>query len=195
MPRLQRLIGTVSLWMSRAGGVMLLLAAVLISFEILTRKLLHLPFNVGTELSTYALAVGATWSFAHALLQRAHVRIDVLQRLLPPTVRSLLDLAALVSLAAVALVLAWHIAGTLATSISLGATENTPLGTPLALPQSLWLLGMVWFALVAVQQSVRALLALAAGDHAAVARLSAATGGEDELDEALDETARRLGPA
>ncbi|MDX6750413.1 TRAP transporter small permease [Geminicoccaceae bacterium 1502E] len=187
------MISAVSLWMSRAGGAMLLLAAVLISFEILTRKLLHLPFNVGTELSTYALAVGATWSFAYALLQRAHVRIDVLQKLLPPAVRSALDLAAMLSLATVALVLAWHIAGTLATSISLGARENTPLATPLALPQGLWLVGMIWFALVAVEQSVRVLLAFAAGDHAGVARLSAAAGVEEELDEALDDVARRLG--
>ena len=76
-------ITKVSRVMSRMGGVFLLLAALLVSVEILGRKILHLPFSVGTELSSYALAVGASWSFAQALLQRAHVRIDVLRNLLP----------------------------------------------------------------------------------------------------------------
>ncbi|MGH6920600.1 MAG: hypothetical protein ACREJ0_23185, partial [Geminicoccaceae bacterium] len=55
-------IAKVSLVMSRVGGVFLLLAALLVSLEILARKVLFLPFNIGTELSTYALAVGASWS-------------------------------------------------------------------------------------------------------------------------------------
>ncbi len=171
--------------MSRVGGVFLLLAALLVSVEILGRKFLHLPFSVGTELSSYALAVGASWSFAQALLQRAHVRIDVLRNLLPGWARTALDLLALVSLAAVALVLSWHVWDTVATSWRLGASENTPLATPLVIPQLLWLWGLLWFAAVAVVETIRAFAALARGDMSAVNRIAAPPGVEDEIDEAL----------
>ena len=191
MQAVDTVITTVSLVKSRVGGVFLLLAALLVSVEILGRKFLFLPFNVGTELSTYALAVGASWSFAQALLQRAHVRIDVLRNLLPPLARTFLDIVALVSLAAFALVVSWHVWDTVQTSWSLGARENTPLATPLVIPQLLWFWGMAWFAAVASVETVRACAALARGDMNAVNRIAAPLGVDDEIDEVLAETRAR----
>ena len=190
MHLIDTVITRVSLFMSRVGGVLLLLAALLVSIEILGRKFWALPFSVGTELSTYALAVGASWSFAQALLQRAHVRIDVLRNLLPPLARTWLDILALVSLAAFALLLSWHVWETVATSWSLGAKENTPLATPLVIPQVLWFWGMAWFAAVALVETVRACAALARGDMNALNRIAAPLGVEDEIDEALSEAGR-----
>jgi TRAP-type mannitol/chloroaromatic compound transport system permease small subunit len=184
-------ITKVSLVMSRVGGVFLLLAALLVSVEILGRKFLFLPFSVGTELSTYALAVGASWSFAQALLQRAHVRIDVLRSLLPPLARTSLDIVALVSLAAFALIVSWHVWATVETSWSLGARENTPLATPLVIPQLLWFWGIAWFAAVALVETVRACWALARGDMNTVNQIAAPLGVEDEIDEVLAETGAR----
>ena len=184
-------ITKVSLVMSRVGGVFLLLAALLISVEILGRKFLFLPFNVGTELSTYALAVGASWSFAQALLQRAHVRFDVLRSLLPPPARTFLDIVALVALAAFGLIVSWHVWDTVETSWSLGARENTPLATPLFIPQLLWFWGTAWFAAVAIVETVRACSALARGDINTVNRIAAPLGVEDEIDEVLAETRAR----
>lgn len=183
-------ITKVSLVMSRMGGVFLLLAALLVSVEILGRKILHLPFSVGTELSSYALAVGASWSFAQALLQRAHVRIDVLRNLLPASARTSLDIVALVSLAAFALILSWHVWDTVETSWRLGARENTPLATPLVIPQLLWFWGTAWFAAVAMVETVRACSALARGDMNTVNRIAAPLGLEDEIGEALSESGR-----
>lgn len=193
MASLVAFVATTSLVMSRMGGVFLLLAACLISFEILARKLLFLPFNVGTELSTYALAVGASWSFAYALLQRAHVRIDVLRRPLPQRARSGLDLLALGSLAAFGLILSWHVWGTVQTSWTLGAKENTPLATPLVIPQALWLWGIAWFTAVAALETGRAATALLAGDAETLNRIAAPLGVEDEFDDALAKTATRTG--
>jgi len=184
------LITGVSLCMSRVGGVLLLLAALLVSIEILGRKFWSLPFSVGTELSTYALAVGASWSFAQALLQRAHVRIDVLRNLLPPAVRTALDIVALASLATFALLLSWHVWQTVATSWSLGASENTPLATPLVVPQLLWFWGMAWFAAVAFVETIRACAALVHGDMTTLNRIAAPLGVEDEIDEALSDAGR-----
>jgi TRAP-type mannitol/chloroaromatic compound transport system permease small subunit len=189
--RIDTVITKVSLVMSRVGGVFLLLAALLVSVEVLGRRFLFLPFSVGTELSTYALAVGASWSFAQALLQRAHVRIDVLRSLLPPRGRTFLDIVALVSLAAFALLVSWHVWDTVETSWSLGARENTPLATPLVIPQLLWFWGIAWFAAVALVETVRACAALARGDMNAVNRIAAPLGVEDEIDEVLPETRAR----
>jgi TRAP-type mannitol/chloroaromatic compound transport system permease small subunit len=184
-----RAIAAVSLWMGRVGGLLLLLAAIIVSFEVVVRKVLLLPFDVGTELSTYALAVGASWSFAYALLHRAHVRLDVIRRLLPETGRAVLDLLALVSLAGLGLLLAWHAWGTLATSWSLGARENTPLATPLVIPQALWTWGLAWFTIVAIQQTIVALFLLAHGDVAGVLGVAGPVGAEEEFAELLADVA------
>jgi TRAP-type mannitol/chloroaromatic compound transport system permease small subunit len=191
MSALLKAIAGVSLLMSRVGGVFLLLAALLVSFEILGRRLLSLPFNVGTELSTYALAVGSSWAFTYALLQRAHVRIDVLRRPLPQLARSLLDLLAMSSLVVFGLILSWHVWGTVQTSWRLGAKQNTPLATPLVIPQLLWFWGIAWFTAVAALETARAVLALVRGNTNLVNRIAAPLGVEDELDDAL----AKVGPA
>jgi TRAP-type mannitol/chloroaromatic compound transport system permease small subunit len=195
VPGIAGLIAGISLAMSRVGGLFLLVAAMLISIEILIRKFLFLPFNIGTELSTYALAVGASWSFAYALLQRAHVRIDVLRGRLPASARTFLDLLALVSLVVFGLILSWHVWGTVATSWKLGARENTPLATPLVIPQFMWLLGIAWFTLVAGIETARAIGALVRGDRAMVHRIAAPLGVEDELGTVLAPAAARPGSA
>lgn len=187
------MIGFVSLWMARAGGVFLLLAAIVISAEIIARKTLQLPFNVGTELSTYALAIGASWSFAYALLHRAHVRIDILRRPLPSAGKAVLDILAVSSLAGVALILSWHVSGTVATSWELGARENTPLSTPLIIPQGMWLVGLLWFVFVCVHELTLSLLSLARGDLAAVIKRNAPAGAEEELEGAIADAQARIG--
>jgi len=193
MPRLERTVAAVSLWMARAGGLLLLLSSALISFEILGRKFFDLPFSVGTELSGYALAIGASWSFAYALLHRAHVRVDVLRGLFPPLGRTVVDVLALISLGALALGLCWPTWGTVVTSLELGARENTPLGTPLIVPQGLWLLGLLWFAFVCLEQCVLVLMALVRRDARTVERLSAPVAAEaTEVEEALAKADTRL---
>jgi len=185
MSRVHAVVAAISLRMARAGGALLIIASAVITFEILARKFFLLPFNVGTELSTYALAVGASWSFAYTLLHRAHVRIDVLRNWLPPVARASLDVLALVSLTAVAVILAWYLFDTVEASWTLGARENTSLGTPLILPHGLWFIGLVWFAVVCVEQLVTVLGAVLRGDVDAVTAKAGPTGVEEELEEVL----------
>jgi hypothetical protein len=98
---------------------------------------------------------------------------------------------ALVSLAAFALIVSWHVWATVETSWSLGARENTPLATPLVIPQLLWFWGIAWFAAVALVETVRACWALARGDMNTVNQIAAPLGVEDEIDEVLAETRAR----
>jgi hypothetical protein len=71
-------------------------------------------------------------------------------------------------------------------SLQLGARENTPLGTPLIIPQGLWLAGLIWFAFVCLHQCVLVLVAIVRGEAATVERVSAPVAAEvSEVEEAL----------
>jgi TRAP-type mannitol/chloroaromatic compound transport system permease small subunit len=194
MHRTHAAIETISLWMARLGGLLLITISVMTSAEIIARKFFFIPFGVGTELSTYVLAVSASWSFSYALLSRAHVRIDVLRNCTGPRARAVLDLLALIALGALALVLARYVWDTVETTWSLGARENTPLATPLILPQGMWFVGLCWFALVCIEQVVLALAAFLRGDLAALARITAPSGLDEGITEALGAMDPRSSP-
>ncbi len=189
----------VSRAMSRVGGVVLLASAVLVGAEILFRKLLGISLNVATELSSYGLAVAASFAFADTMIHRGHIRVDIAYRWFPALVRPLLDLASSASLALVGCLLAWRAAEVALESLRLGARENTALATPLVWPQGLWTIGLAWFALVALIVTLRTARALATRDLDTVSRLSGPAGIEEELEDAVaDAEARRAasgGPA
>ncbi|MFC7396502.1 TRAP transporter small permease subunit [Chelatococcus sp. GCM10030263] len=186
MARLHDVVAGLSLWMARIGGLMLVAASGLISIEILARKFILIPFSVGSELSSYALAIAASWAFGYAVLNRAHVRIDVVRNWTPPAVRFGLDVLALATLAAAALILSYFAWDTVETSWLLGARENTSLGTLLVIPQGLWLIGLIWFALVCVEQLVLVGLALLRGSPGEAAAIVATPDVADEVEEALE---------
>lgn len=186
MQRFHAIIASISLWMARIGGLMLVGSAVVITMEILARKVILIPFSVGSELSSYALAISASWSFSYALLNRAHVRIDVIRNWMSPTIRFCLDVLALGSLGGVAVILAWFAWDTVDTSWTLGARENTSLGTLLVIPQGLWFAGLVWFAFVCVEQLALVMFALVRRDRTAAAAIVTTPDVSDEIDEALE---------
>ncbi len=128
-------------------GVVLLATGALILTEIVLRRTTLGALGGSDEIAGYVMAAIATWGFAYALMERAHVRIDLVQRRLPLPGRTLLDLLALALLSATACVVAYYAWGVLATTLARGSRANTPLETPLWIPQSLWFAGWVWFAL------------------------------------------------
>lgn len=185
------MIASISRQLARLGGVLLLASALLISAEIIARKLLGAGWNIATELSGYGLAIGSALAFADTMLARGHIRVDVLYARFPRPMRIGLDLAAAASLALFALVLAWRVFEVAEESFSLGARENTTLATPLVIPQGLWWLGIVWFAFVACWITLRTAAAIVRGDAAAVRALAGPAGIEEELDEAMADARRR----
>lgn len=179
-------VAAISLWMARIGGAMLVASAAIISVEIMARKFILIPFSVGTEMSSYALAISASWAFSYALLNRAHVRIDVVRNWVPPNIRLALDVLALMTLGIAAMILSWFAWDTVLTSYELGARENTSLGTLLVYPQGLWLFGLVWFAFVCIEQLCLVGLALMRGERQAAEAMVTTQNVADEIDEALE---------
>ncbi|WP_349367367.1 TRAP transporter small permease [Salinarimonas sp.] len=130
-------------------GLVLLVAMALILAEIVMRQAAGHGIGGADEISGYVMAGIAAWGFSYALVERAHVRIDVLTGRLPLPGRSIFDLVALAGLTAVAGTVTAYGWRVLETTLSRGSRANTPLETPLWIPQSIWLSGWAWLTLVA----------------------------------------------
>ena len=180
-----KLADRVSLWGVWFGGGLIFLASLLVSADVIMRKLFTVTLGGADELSGYAFAIGCAWAFAFTLLRRSNVRVDALYQHLPPKLRAFLDILALLALGVLAAYLTFYAFSVLQTSWDLKAQSNTSLKTPLWIPQGLWFLGLMLFAVTLVLLLLRAAVALVAGDWPAIhALLSARSIEEDAREEA-----------
>ena len=130
-------------------GWWLLVIAAFTCVEIVGRKLFGFSLQGVDEVGAYTLAVVSGLSFAHALVTRAHTRIDFLIVKLSQPVRAVLNTLAMVTLALMALFCLWKGAPVLLESLEFRSRSTSPLQTPLWMPQGPWLAGLALFALVA----------------------------------------------
>lgn len=172
-----------SLWLARAGGVLILLTVLMVTVEVLSRRFMGRSAIHATEITGYIMAISASWSFAFTLMRKAHIRIDALYLNLPIGMRGLLDLVALLAMALFCVLVVGAAFEVARDSYLAGATANTPLSTPMWIPQSLWLLGLVWFSLAVGLVSLRVLTGLLCRDAEGVQRLA----GSPTLDEQISE--------
>ena len=179
-------VSRIAVWI--AGGMMLGTVG-LVSAEVALRKVLNMSFGGADELSGYAYAIASSWAFAFALLSRDHIRIDVVYVVFPARVRAALDMIALASLGAFAVTLAIYAWQALSFSLEMGATANTPLATPLWIPQALWLLGFILFLVVLAVQFARSARAVARGDLEMLRSIAGTKTVRDEVREELDRQA------
>lgn len=132
-------------WIPALSGFALVGVSILIAADVLARRFLGMSWVGAGEIAGYTLAIVSSWGFAYAAAVNAHIRIDSLIGLLPVQIRSLLGLFGQVSLFALALFLAYHAWGVLEFSLQRGSRSQTPLQMPLAIPQAIWLAGIVAF--------------------------------------------------
>lgn len=135
-------ISQVAAWCS---GGLLFLASIMIAVEVVARKAFAFSIGGADELSSYALAISCTWGFSYALFRKSHIRIDVLYCRLPKPVRCTLDFIAHILLGGYIVVLCYFAFFVVHTSVIKHSAANTPLATPLWIPQSLWFAGLLWF--------------------------------------------------
>lgn len=160
---------------------MIMVAALIVSAEVISRKLLSLPFSGSDEIGAYLFAVGTSWSMAFVLVTRGHVRIDALYGTFSPFVRAVLDLVALVGLAILVIALADRAWELVSDNIAGWNRSNTPLRVPLPYPQLPWFFGFAFFLLVLVVALVRAVVALVGGDYAKVAATIGVPSQDEEI--------------
>lgn len=167
------------------GGLLLLLAAILVSVEVVSRKLLTVVYSGSDEIAAYLFAVGTTWSLAHVLVTRGHVRIDALYLHLPPRTRAVLDLVALATLGIVALAMLDRSFDLVHSNYVEWNRSNTPLRTPLSLPQMPWVFGLALFLFSICVALLRASIALARGDLLMVNQTAGVSSQDEEIESEL----------
>jgi len=172
-----------STWAAWIGGGMLFATAILIAVEVTLRKVFSISMGGADELSSYALAVSCSWTFGYALFRKAHIRVDVLYIRLPKTFRYALDILSLGLFALYMLMLSYFAFWVLHTSIVRSSVANTPLATPLWIPQGLWFAGIVGFTLTTLMILTGTLYHLMTGDHRKAEKLSGASTLKEEIEE------------
>lgn len=192
------------------GAAMLLVAALIVTAEVLIRKAVpdfldlvawltgslaagatgrmkiwirdHLTFSGSDEISGYLFAVGVSWSLAHALITRGHVRIDALYGGFSAPVRAWLDLASLLCLALFVGALverAWDVS---VTNLIEYNRSNTNLRIPFAWSQIPWMAGIALFFITIVVAILRTLTMLMQGNYAGVGALVGASSQDEEIE-------------
>lgn len=175
--RLERAVG----WLF---GSALCLLSVLVVAEVVMRKFFLVSLQGVDELSGYVLAATASLAFFMALMDRAHMRIDIFYSKLPPFLRLGSDGLAVMAMAAGACVI-WAMGWiTFAESREFNSVSQTPWATPMVIPQGVWLVTLLPFVGLAVVGWVRWVRALIRGDERALSMFRA-KGSEDELREQL----------
>lgn len=137
------------------GGWLLILMSVMVCVEVILRKIFNHSLQGVDEYGGYALAITSALGFTYAFYEGSHIKIDVLVRLFPRGFRIASALLAQISLLIVAAILAYHAAYQTLDSWEMQAFANTPLRTPLYIPQGIWAAGICLFVLALFFRLIR----------------------------------------
>lgn len=183
---LRRGVTALAALMAWMAGWNYIACALFITADVLGRSLLGVSSAATVEVTGYMLAVGIAWGLAHALARRAHIRVDIWVNRLPLRLRVWLHLLALLLLGGFAGFCGWAAWGLVEESLLFGATDNSALRIPLAIPQGLWLAGIAAFCAMIAVLTLEAALGLALGRVEEVDRLLGSRTLADETAEALE---------
>lgn len=182
-------LSRLAIWVA---GSLTLISALYVTVDVILRKLTNSGLGGADELSGYAFAISISWAFAFATLQRANIRIDALYQLLPVRVSALLDWLALVGLGVFFAYLTFYAYDVALTSWTNQSTANTAMGTPLWIPQFLWVAGLIWMCLVLALMLLRSSLALVTGDLEGIKAVCGMRSTQEEAREEAESGARMV---
>ena len=181
--RLYRWANRIALAAAWTGGATMIFASVMVTFDVLIRKLFNTTLGGADEISGYLFAIATSWALPFAFLRRANVRIDALYVHMPRIACAVVDLLGVTLLAVFAVALTWRALALVADSVAIGARSVTPLHVPLVLPQSFWLAGWIMFSLCLLLVVFGIARALIRGDLRTVHRLGGAMSVEEEMED------------
>lgn len=192
---LRRGVSALAAGMAYVAGWNYIACALFITADILGRNLLGVSSAATVEVTGYMLAGGIAWALAHTLMRGAHIRVDVWVNRLPLRLRAALHLLSLLLLGAFAAFCAWAAWSLVDESLLFDAHDNSALRVPLAVPQGVWLFGLLAFCAAAAVLSAEAAGLLLAGRAEEADRLLGSRTVDDEAAEALEavEMAREAG--
>lgn len=186
--RLNERVALVAVWV---GGALMIFASCMVTVDVLLRKFMSVTLGGADEMSGYLFAIATVWAFSYAVLHRVNVRIDALYAHFPLWLRAFLDFFGLVLLGGFVVLLTWRAALLFVDTVENWSRSITPLQTPLVIPQSFWLLGLILFSLTLVLLILTTGLALLRGDPATAHRIA---GVRTVVEEVEEETAGVVPP-
>ena len=146
-----------------AAGFLLLACVTITIVDLLLRRF-GASLGGTDEISGYVMAIATSWGMSYSLTALSHVRIDLLRAKVNIAKAAIFDVIAMLSLAATTVFVAQKSWSVLSKTLSTGARANTPLETPLWIPQTLWWAGWLWFAISAVILSIAIIFYLIKGN-------------------------------
>ena len=154
------------------GGASLLAAALMVTVDVLSRKIFNVTMSGSDEYSGYVFSATTTWAYSFCLLHRSNVRIDALYNLLPRPVTATLDVIGLALLMYYMSYMTYFALVSFQNSWVSNSVSITTLGTPQWIPQLFWVAGLVLFFLTLIFVVIYALVALLQRNWDLVARIA-----------------------
>lgn len=170
----------IAVWIA---GAALLLAAIMVTVDVLSRKFLGVTMSGSDEITGYVFAGATTWSYAYCAIHRSNIRIDALYNFLPQTVRAVMDVVGLTLLFAYMWLLTvsgWQV---FATSWEKDSVAISTLATPLWIPQLFWISGLIMFVATLGFLIIYSGLALITGQLDTVKKIAGTLSVQEEIDE------------
>ena len=166
--RLER-ISQLAVWV---GGAALLAAAVMVTVDVLSRKIFSITMSGSDEYSGYVFSATTTWAYSYCLLHRSNVRIDALYNYLPRKVTAILDVVGLLLLFYFMSIMTYYAMVSFVDSWVNNSVSITTLGTPQWIPQLFWVAGLILFFVTLIFVVVYSIIALLQRNWDLVARVA-----------------------
>lgn len=164
-------------------GMLLTGMSLFIALEVVLRKFFSISTKGADELSAYTFAIISAWSLAYTLFKKGHIRIDFLYVKIPFFIQRLCDIIAMLSLAIFVSPMTYYTFKTLKTSIVRLSKANTPLQTPLWIPQIIWFAGIFFFFIVVIALTLSILKMAFKKEFDQIAGISGCLGLNEEISE------------
>ena len=165
------------------GGGALLLSAIMVTLDVLSRKLIGFTISGSDEISGYVFAASTTWAYSYCLLTRANIRIDAFYNILSLRSRAILDVIGLLLLLYYIYLLTTNAMGMFLENVEYNSSAQTTLATPLWIPQIFWVSGLWFFLLSLTFLAVYSLSAFIKRDWACINRIIGVKSVEEEIHE------------
>ena len=166
--RLER-ISQLAVWV---GGAALLAAALMVTVDVLSRKIFSVTMSGSDEYSGYVFSATTTWAYSYCLLHRSNVRIDALYNYLPRKVTAILDVVGLLLLFYFMSIMTYYAMVSFVDSWVNNSVSITTLGTPQWIPQLFWVAGLILFFVTLIFVVVYSIIALLQRNWDLVARVA-----------------------
>lgn len=166
--RLER-ISQLAVWV---GGAALLAAALMVTVDVLSRKIFSITMSGSDEYSGYVFSATTTWAYSYCLLHRSNVRIDALYNYLPRKVTAILDVVGLLLLFYFMSIMTYYAMVSFVDSWVNNSVSITTLGTPQWIPQLFWVAGLILFFVTLIFVVVYSTIALLQRNWDLVARVA-----------------------